>query len=90
MKVYVVGHHGPEHNTIISIHKTRRGALKAWNKVRLQLLKEAKESLAREHDYSGWEDMYERMVKNLSCKNPEKIDNYPHETPYISEYEIED
>lgn len=35
MKVYVVGHHGPEHNVLISIHKTRKGALNAWNKIRL-------------------------------------------------------
>ncbi len=42
MKVYVVGHHGPEHNEVISIHKTRKGALKTWNEIRLDLIKEAK------------------------------------------------
>ncbi len=32
--------------------------------------------------------MWNEIIKNLSCKNPEKIDNYPHETPYIHEWEI--
>ena len=34
--------------------------------------------------------MYEMMVKNLSCEDPKVIDNYPHETPYIYEEELED
>jgi hypothetical protein len=38
MEVYIVGNEGPEHNIIHSVHKTYKGALKAWNKIRLQLL----------------------------------------------------
>jgi len=86
MKIYVVGHHGPEHNQIISIHKSREGAVKAWNKVRLRLLNEAKR-LAKSSKYDH--GMWSEMIKNLSCKDPDKIDNYPHETPHINMRELE-
>ncbi|MEK6887771.1 MAG: hypothetical protein AABX14_02380 [Candidatus Aenigmatarchaeota archaeon] len=81
MKVYIVGHHGPEHNMITSVHKTRKGAIKKWNDLRLYLLRNAK----RNQKKGKPDDMWHEMVKNLSCKDPDKIDNYPHETPYIEE-----
>jgi Fe-S cluster biosynthesis and repair protein YggX len=85
MKVYIVGEVGAEHNIIKSVHKTREGALKAWNKHRLYLLNDAKRSLkASKND----KDMYKKMVRNLSCKDPEKIDNGPWETPYIRIHEV--
>ena len=87
MKIYIVGDHGPEHNSIIGIHKTHEGALKAWDKHRLQLLKDAKSFL--EKGITRDKEMWRGIVKNLSCKDPEKIDNYPHETPYITEYKLE-
>jgi len=89
MKVYIVGDSGPEHNMVISIHETYGGAFKLWNARRLELLKEARSSLRRnrKHGKSSCE-MYERMVKSLSCKDPEKIDNFPHDTPYIEEKEL--
>jgi len=33
-------------------------------------------------------EMYNRMVKNLSEEDPDKIDNYPQETPYLREEEV--
>ncbi len=87
MKVYVVGDDGPEHNTIKSIHRTYKGALKAWNEVRIKLKQEAQSFLK---DETRNKEMWQRMIKNLSCKDPDKIDNYPHETPYITEYEVEE
>lgn len=85
MKIYIVGHHGPEHNEVISIHKTRKGAAKAWNEIRLELIKEARSHMKNSKYDKG---MWRSIVKNLSRKDPEKIDNYPHETPYIQEHEI--
>ncbi len=88
MKVYIVGDCGPEHNSIISIHKSYNNALKTWNKLRLELLNRAKYSLKNSDKDS--EEIYKEMVKNLSCKDPKKIDNYPHETPYINEYKLKE
>ena len=87
MIVYVVGDCGPEHNEIKSLYKTHEGALKAWNAVRLELIRKAKNSVRK----TKWNDeMYEKIIEKLSCEDPEKIDNYPHETPYIQKYEIKD
>src|SRR3989338_1293803 len=85
-KVYAVGDHGPEHNSVHSIHKTYKGAKKAWNILRLELLEEVKPYL--KNGPNG--EMWQRIVKSLSCEDPKKIDNYPHETPYIIEYTIEE
>jgi len=88
MKVYIVGDHGPEHNSISSVHKTYKGAFKAWNSLRKQLKKNAEYFLKDCRGSSR--EMYERIIKNLSCSKQEEIDNYPHETPYIQEYELKE
>ena len=86
IKVYVVGHSGPEHNSIESIHKTYKGALKAWDRVRIDLLEKAKYFFEK---YKN-DEMWQRIVNNLSCEDPEKINNSPHETPYIREWDLEE
>ncbi len=86
MKIYLVGDNGPEHNSVHSAHKTYKGAFMAWNELRLRLLGYAKASLKSSDKFSR--EMYAEMVKNLSCKDPKKIDNYPQETPYIREIEM--
>ena len=116
--VYLVGDNGPEHNFVSSVHKSYVGAFKAWNKIRLELLEEAKHGLKfskedakRSLKKGKWdhenkpfsketinyfkkiadkgENMYLEMIENLSCKDPKKIDNYPQNTPYIEEKEVE-
>lgn len=84
--IYVVGDCGPEHNSIFCIHETFKEASKSWNKLRRELLRQAKYHMKRSDKFSR--EMFERTVKNLSCKNYKLIDNYPHETPYIHEYEL--
>ncbi len=118
MKVFIIGDHGPEHNSIRSIHKTYAGAFREWEKLRLELLADAKHMLesdkkdARDALKRGtWRDgkkldnesieyfrekaakgdeMWLRMIKNLKCKDPKKIDNYPHDTPYIHGHEVKE
>ncbi len=84
IKVYIVGDPGPERNSVISIHKTYEDALKAWNKHRLELLKDAKTSLSKNKK----DEMRQRIVNNPSCENPDKVDNYPHETTYIKQWNV--
>jgi len=87
MKVYVVGYSSCDGHSLDSIHTTYKGAFKAWNKIRISLLDEAKDSLKR---HNNEDEMYKRIIKRLSCKDPKKIDNGPHETPYIREYELKE
>ncbi len=66
MKVYPVGHNEPEHDFVANVHKTREGAFKAWNKIREELLSDAKKSLKHADKFS--KEMYKRMAKNFSNK----------------------
>ena len=60
MKIYLVGDYGPEHNSIKSAHRTKAGALKAWNSHRLSLLHNAKQSLKGSKTEK---DMWREMIK---------------------------
>ncbi|MCX6816053.1 MAG: hypothetical protein NT120_04345 [Candidatus Aenigmarchaeota archaeon] len=90
MKVYLVGDYGPEHYNVKSVHRTKTGALKAWNRHRLYLLQDAKNSLKNHKNDKYYKDMLKEMIRNLSCKDPKKIDNGTQETPFIEEKEIEE
>ncbi|PIO07029.1 hypothetical protein COT47_01795 [Candidatus Woesearchaeota archaeon CG08_land_8_20_14_0_20_43_7] len=86
MRIYIVGEEGEDHNYIIGAHRTYDGALKAWNEVRKDLLDRARHS-----DSGGTSRQLQKdMIKNLSCEDPKKIDNFPHAIPYIQEYELVD
>lgn len=86
MKVYIVGDHGPEHNSIKSVHRTYEEALRAWNELRIELLDDVRLFLKDD----SCKEMYEEIIKNLSCEDPDKIDNFPQETPYVEEIEVKD
>jgi uncharacterized protein YcbK (DUF882 family) len=94
MKVYLVGEKQVEGNYIDSVHKTYAGAVKAWNKHRLEMLQDRQESLKRQKLETDDEknDSYikvlNRLIKNLKEKDPKKIDCWPHPTPYIQEMEL--
>ena len=88
-KIFVVGDYGPEHHIIKSIHKTKEGSLKAWNKHRLEMLANAKASLERnKNDLKETREMYEEEVKNLSCEDPETMDNGALDTPFLEEHTL--
>ena len=89
MRIFVVGDSGPEHNNVISIHRTYEGALKAWNRRRLELIEEA-QSYLKSMTSESEKEMYERIIKNLSCEDPERIDNYPQETQNITEKKLQE
>lgn len=88
-EVFIVGHHGPEHNHIESAHQTYEGALNAWNKLRLELIERVKE-MSEFCQKEGYNDNYKEMIEKLSCEDPDKIDNYPQETPYIQKWEVKE
>ena len=102
-KVWLVGDCGPEHDRVVSVHRTYAGALKAFQEHRIGLLNQAKDHLAwaeeqrlkepaataeKEEGRSWLDSMWQEMVERLSEEDPEKIDNFPHETPYIREMEV--
>ena len=82
MKIYIVGQSNAEGCSIESVHKTYDGALKAWNTIRLNILTSFE--LVNKSHY--WDE----NIEALQCEDPKKIDNYPHDTPQIWEYELEE
>jgi len=82
--VYLVGTATCDGNSVKSIHKTYEGALNAWNSEKLRLI--AGHRTMIEHGYDN--DRYSEMIKNLENEDPETIDNYPHETPYIDKFTL--
>jgi len=115
-KIYLAGHSGPEHNYVEGAYRNYDDAHKSFEKLRLDLLraakeglkwsiKDAKESLKRGKWFDGRKydkdsikyfkkiaahgsEMYKEIIKRLQEKDPKKIDNYPQETPYITEMEL--
>ena len=85
MKVYLVGDYGPEHYDVKSVHRTKAGALKAWNKHRLCLLHSAKDLLERDKES---EDIWKEEIRTLSCTDPKKMDNDSGDTPFIHERRV--
>lgn len=93
MKVFVVGISDAEGNSVVSIHKTYKRALKSWDEERLRLIKEYErlEQYAQDYIHSdGTDSSYISSIFKLHCEDPTQIDNYPHETPYIAEFELEE
>lgn len=92
-KVFVVGTSDAEANTVCSVHKTYKGALDAWNSERKRLLRQFEQlkfhdvSRGSSHDY---DNVWNGHIDKLLCEDPTKMDNYPLEEPYITEYNLED
>jgi hypothetical protein len=85
MKVWLVGDCGCEHYNVRYICISKTTALKRWEEIRQELIKESRGCLEK---YEG-DKMYERISKNLSEPNPELMNNYPHDQPFIEERETE-
>ena len=87
--IYLIGICGWDHLEITSAHKSYKGAMKAWNKIRLNFLKETKEFLKLENSKIN-KDFYKRGIKDLSCKEPEKMHNHAGDQPYMQKIELQD
>ena len=89
--IFIVGISDAEANSIVSVHKTYKGALEVWNKERTKLIKQFKivkfyevaREMVQEHSCSS-----NINITNLQCEDPEKINNYPLDTPYIAKYKL--
>ena len=91
ISVFIVGISDAESNNVISIHETYKGALKVWNIEREKLIKEFKRMKFSEvsHGHShSYDNNWNKNIEALYCRKPNRIDNYPLDTPYIKEYEV--
>ena len=85
MKVYLVGASDCEFTNTQHVCLSKETALKRWEEIRQELI---------ERNIEVWKNfdnkMYERINKNLQETDPDKMDNYPHEEPFIREMETEE
>jgi hypothetical protein len=85
MKVYLVGISDCEFTNTRYVCLSKKTALIRWEEIRQELI---------ERNIEIWKNfdnvMYERINKNLQETNPEKMDNYPQEEPFIQEMETEE
>ena len=91
MKVYLVGTSDAESSHVEHVCISKVTAEKFWEEIRQGLIHEAKKMLdiERANGCGGGVQIYERILKNLSEVNPELMENYPHEEPFIREMETE-
>lgn len=86
MKVYLVGSEDCEMTSVRHICLSKETAIKRWEEIRQELIERANDILKK---YPN--DKTElRILKNFQENDPEKIDNYPQEQPFIREMETED
>ena len=86
MKVWLVGSCDCESTDTRYVCFTKATALKRLEEIRQELIERNKELL---EEYP--EDVVcLRIRDNLKETDPEKMDNYPQEEPFISEFEVEE
>lgn len=93
--IYIIGDYGPEHYMIYKIVDSYEKALQYFQEHRMALLNKViamrdywEKVNGKQSGYSSL-DMYNEMIENLTNENPETIENYPQETPFIHKYELE-
>jgi hypothetical protein len=92
MKVFIVTISSCDGASLFSatVHLTEESALKAWNILRLDLLKEAedlRDDILKD-SVTGLISMYQDMIDNLKNTDPKTINNYPQDCPIIVEKEV--
>jgi hypothetical protein len=93
MNVWIVGICNAETSVPEHICQSKETALKRWDETRLEIIKDCEEDLASYNAYKGSNkstiNIYERMLKNLQETDPDKMDNFPQDEPYMMEMELE-
>ena len=91
VKVYLVGTRDAESNHVEYVCISKITAEKRWEEIRQELIFKAKEMLEieRADKCEGGVQIQERILLNLSEPNPELMNNYPQDEPFIREMETE-
>jgi|WetSurMetagenome_2_1015567.scaffolds.fasta_scaffold292257_1 hypothetical protein len=91
MKVWLVGISDGESSNVEHVCVSKTTAEKFWEDIRQDLIRNAKEMLEyeRKNKCESGVQIQERILKNLSEVNPELMNNYPQEEPFVREMETE-
>lgn len=88
MKLYLVGTSDVEFTDTRYVCLFKSVAMKKWEELREELIDKEYEMIAfcMSEGYSF--EIHTRCLKNLGEKDPEKMNNYPQERPFIHEMEL--
>jgi hypothetical protein len=92
MKVWLVGTCDVEMTNVEHVCLSEKTALKRWEEIRLSLVDGCQrhiDNMNEKKDTLGLAS-YEREIIRLSETDPKKLDNYPHDEPFITEMETEE
>ena len=89
MKIYLVGECDYEGFWVRSAHRTKAGALKAWNEIRLGMLADAQRRLA-DAELLSERCCWQEDVDALSSDDPAKVNEGRCEKPYMREIDLVD
>ena len=84
-RIYLVGWRNAEEQFISKACKSKETALKEWDRIRLNLIEEN----LRTYYWDLDSKLYRKIKFNLSETDPDKMDNYPHDEPFIQEIDLE-
>ena len=86
MKVYIVGVQGAEEHMNYNVYSNYDEAYKEWNALRLDMIEHWKRYLKDKE--SCIKELAIRCLEKLKETDPKKLDNFPHEEPFIETYEV--
>jgi hypothetical protein len=97
--IFIVGVSDCEANSVVRLCLTKKIAereilkerdrlVEDWKKLDESYRNQMKEFCDREGLKCENDDMYSKMIENLSSDDYESWDNYPHKVPYIEEREV--
>lgn len=88
MTIWVVGVSDCESNRIEAICSTKEIAERELFKARDELIKEWQKMIEWEKKEGRVDDMYQKMIANISTNDYKNWDNYPQDCPYLYKSEL--
>jgi len=91
--IYLVGYSDAEATNVMSVHKSYDEALATWNAIRIGLIWQRQifqATCIADGDVSGYYDHNADEIDSLLCEDPEKINNYPCDCPFIQRMELKE
>lgn len=90
MKVFLVGVNDAESSTVCHVCATKELAIKRIFELRDQVIKDNESCLNGDPTDAWWIEYCTRTKKNLEGDNYTEWNNFPNETPWLNEVEVEE
>jgi len=90
-KVWLVGTSDCEGGSTRYVCTSKEKALVRWEEIRQELIEQEKKMIGYAKEEGTDIEMFVEILNNLTATNdPEKMNNYPQEEPYMREMELDE